>query len=124
MRASLLFLLIAFTAFSQKKPITLQPLELTGAPPVAAGNPVAWSPDGERFLFLRGQQMMVYTAATQTSKELVDLSKLPDAKVDVVNTPQPFEWQNRRVSERPVQWGAGDRILYARGGELFVIDAN
>jgi dipeptidyl-peptidase-4 len=38
--------------------------------------------------------------------------------------PQPFDWENRRVRETPVQWSsAGNQILYSTGGDVFTIDA-
>ncbi len=103
MRASILFLLFSISAFGQKKPITLQALDEIGrlAPPGARGNPLAWSPDGTRFVYRQGARLMTFDAATQGSKELTDLDKLPTTKPVRNDTPQPFEWQNRRVSESP-----------------------
>ncbi len=127
MRASLLFLLTVATAFAQKKPVTLQALEeVAGLTPTGArGGPVAWSPDGTRFLYRQGTKLMKFEAATQTSTELLDAATLPAAKDTPLQAPQPFEWENRRVTESPVQWSSkGDKILYATGGEMFLIDAN
>ena len=127
MRAWYLFLLISVSAFAQKKPITLQAIEEIGRLPGtgARGNPVAWSPDGTRFLYRQGTRLMTFDAATQASAELTDISKLPTAKAAPETAPQPFEWQNRRVSESPVQWSSdGAKILYVTGGELFLIEAN
>jgi dipeptidyl-peptidase 4 len=127
MRASLLFLLISATAFGQKKAITLDALEEIGRLPSAGlrGNPLAWSPDGTHFVYRQGERLMIFDAATQVPMELFDLSKLPVRKPTPAVVPQPFEWQNRRVSESPVQWSSdGSKILYATGGELFLIDVD
>ena len=124
MRASFLFLLTLATAFAQKKPITLQALEEIAAIPAAGtpGSPLAWSPDGTRFVFRQGEKLRIYSAATQTSSDLTDVAKLAPTPDTVTQSPQPFEWENRGVSETPVQWSAtGDSILYAAGGELFLI---
>jgi dipeptidyl-peptidase-4 len=125
MRASLLFLLVSTAAFGQRKPITLAALEEIGrlAPTGGRGNPLAWAPDGTRFVYRQGTRLMTFDAATQASNELTDLDKLPTTKAQQADAPQPFEWQNRRVSESPVQWSSdGNKILYATGGELFLID--
>lgn len=121
MRAWVLFLLILPAAFGQKKVVTLEPVQLSGQAPAAPSNPLAWSPDGTRFVFRQGAMLRIYDAATQTSADLLDTNKLPVTKVGTA--PQPFEWENRRVSESPVQWAATGKILYASGGGLVLIDA-
>ena len=105
MRASFLFLLTLATAFAQKKPITLQALEEIAAIPAAGtpGSPLAWSPDGTRFVFRQGEKLRIYSAATQTSSDLTDVAKLAPTPDTVTQSPQPFEWENRGVSETPVQ---------------------
>lgn len=102
--------------------MTLEPVQLSGQAPAAPSNPLAWAPDGTRFLYRAGAALRVYDAATQTSTELLDTAKLPMANV-AIQDPQPFAWENRRVSESPVQWASTGKILYASGGDLFLIDA-
>lgn len=124
MRAWILFLLMLGAAFGQKQPVTLEPVRPSGATPAAPSNPLAWSPDGSRFLFRQGTSLQIYDAATQTSAELLDTDKLPAAKVETPDTPQPFAWENRRVAESPVQWAAtGAKVLFSNEGALFWINA-
>jgi len=125
MRVLLLFLLMLSAAFGQKKPVTLQPVELTGEAPVAASNPLDWSPDGQRFVFNQEGRLKIYDAGTRTARELLDTATLPFGPAAPPQAQQPFEWQNRRVTERPVQWSSkGDKILYASRGELFLISTS
>jgi dipeptidyl-peptidase-4 len=127
MRVWFLFLLLALPLAAQKKPVTLAALEEIAklAPSGAPGNPVAWSPDSNEFAFLQGSKLMLYRLATLSSKELIDVNKLPVTKRAAPTTPQPFAWENRRVSESNVQWAArGDVLLYNASGELFLIDMN
>jgi dipeptidyl-peptidase-4 len=35
---------------------------------------------------------------------------------------QPFDWENRRVRETPVQWSGG-QVLVSTGGDVFIVDA-
>ena len=126
MRVWILFLFLAAQVFAQKKPVTLAALEEIAklAPRDVPGNPLAWSPDSNEFAFMQGSRLMLYRLATLSSKELIDTDMLPLSKKPAA-APQPFEWENRRVSESNVQWGAReDWILYNAGGELFLIDRN
>lgn len=127
MRVALLLTFAALSVLAQKKPVTLDALRdiaslpATGAP----GNPLAWTPDGERFVYRQGQRLMLYEAASQASREFTDLNQLPAGPAGPATAPQPFAWENRRVSETPVQFFPdGQRLLYAQGGELFLIAAD
>ncbi|MEP6963686.1 MAG: DPP IV N-terminal domain-containing protein, partial [Acidobacteriota bacterium] len=125
MRACLLFLISITSLSAQKKPITLEALQEIGrqSPSGAPGNPQAWSPDGTRFIYRQGTRLVVYDASTQQSKELLDTAPLSKAATNPVERdPQPFEWENRRVSEDGLQWSSlGDGLLYSTGGDLFWI---
>jgi dipeptidyl-peptidase-4 len=133
MRSRYLFLIaaaIAFNqaAFAQKKPITLDALqEIATLPPTnALGNPLSWSPDGSRFVARQGSSLVIYDAASQSSRTLTDLSVIDRSARDHSNSeatePQPFAWENRRVTESNVQWASsGNRILYVSAGELYMI---
>jgi len=130
MRAAVLFLASVLLVpqallLAQKKPVTLEALEeASRLAPQSPGNPVAWSADGTKFLYRRGRQLMVYDASAKSSKELLDTSLLDAAAVKPASQEaQPFDWENRRVRDTPVQWSStGNQILYSTGGDVFVID--
>ena len=59
--------------------------------------------------------------STGSSKDLVGTAAMDSAAVEpVVAESRPFDWQNRRVRETPVQWVGGE-VLYSTGGDVFVI---
>ena len=123
MRAAFLFLAcIPACLLAQKKPITLQTMEEAAHPaPQGPGNPVAWSPDGQQFLYRLGRRLVIYDPATGSSKDLIDTTAMDAAAVrPAVVESRPFEWENRRVRETPVQW-SGSEVLYSTGGDVFVV---
>ncbi|MEO8096814.1 MAG: S9 family peptidase [Acidobacteriota bacterium] len=125
MRASFLFLLSITTLVAQKKPITLEALQEIAQLPSsgAPGNPLAWAPDGTRFVYRQGTRLIIYNAAERTSKELLDTAPLSKAATDSIeHETEPFQWENRRVTESNLQWSsAEDALLYSTGGDLFWI---
>jgi dipeptidyl-peptidase-4 len=131
MRAAVLFLASALLVpqqplLAQKKPVTLEALEeASRVAPQGPGNPVAWNADGTKFLYRQGRRLLVYDPGLKSSKELLDTSALDAAAVKPASQEtQPFDWENRRVRETPVQWSsAANQILYSTGGDVFVIDA-
>ena len=129
MRAAVLFLACASLASpalqAQRKPVTLDALEEAARlAPQGPGNPVAWNAEGTRFLYRQGRRLMLYDPAARSSKEVVDTGAMDSAAVKPASQePRPFEWENRRVRETPVQWSsAGDQILYSTGGDVFSIE--
>ena len=130
MRAAVLFLASALLVpqqplLAQKKSVTLEALEeASRLAPQGPGNPLAWNADGTKFLYRQGRQLLVYDPGLKSSKELLDTSALDAAAVKPASQdPQPFDWENRRVRETPVQWSsAGNQILYSTGGDVFTID--
>jgi len=128
MRAALLLIACApACVLGQKKPITLETLEeasrLTAEGP---GNPAAWAPDGRRFLYRQGRRLVIYDPATRLSKDLIDTSEMDAAAIRPASAgPRPFDWENRRVRENPVQWSStGAEILYSAGGDLFIVSVD
>jgi dipeptidyl-peptidase-4 len=127
MRPAILFLACASLVFSQetpaqKKPITLETMEEAARlTPQGPGNPVAWSPDGQRFLYRQGSRLVIYDPATGSSKDLIETAAMESAAVRPAPAEsQPFAWENRRVRETPVQW-SGAEVLYSSGGDVFLI---
>jgi dipeptidyl-peptidase-4 len=120
--AVVLFLACASLVLAQKRPITIETMEEAARlAPQGPGNPVAWAPDGKRFLYRQGRRLVIYDPASGSSKDLIDTSPMDSAAVPPARTPsQPFEWENRRVRDTPVQW-AGNQVLYSSDGDIFVI---
>ena len=126
MRAAILFLAcVPACLVAQKKLITLESMdEAARLAPQGPGNPMAWSPDGKRFLNRQGRKLVIYDPATGSSKDLVDTAALDSAAVrPAAVESQPFDWENRRVRESPVQWAASE-VLYSSGGDVFVIQVD
>ena len=124
-----MWLLILFVCavpglLAQKKPVTLETLDLAArGAPQGPGNPVAWAPQGDRWIYRQGRRLMVYTAASRASRELVDATAMDSAAVADAAERAPFDWENRRVSEANVQWSSnGGEVLYS-AGDLFLIQA-
>jgi dipeptidyl-peptidase-4 len=122
MRAAVLFLTCASLVWAQKKPITLETMEEAARlTPRGPGNPLAWSPDGQRFLYRQGRRLVIYDPGTGSSKDLIETAAMDSVAMRPEATPsQPFDWENRRVRETPVQW-AGNQVLYSSGGDVFLI---
>jgi dipeptidyl-peptidase-4 len=126
MRPAFLFLAcVPACLLAQKKPITLETMEEAARlPPQGPGNPVAWSPDGKRFLYRQGRRLVIYDPASGSSKDLIDTAAMDSAAVrPEAAQSQPFQWENRRVRETPVQW-AGNEVLYSTGGDVFLIQVD
>jgi dipeptidyl-peptidase-4 len=127
MRRQILFLAVALGAFAQKRPVTLEALASISAmdPADAQGNPLSWSADGTAFVARQGTKLIVYDANTRSARTLLDTAEIDKAareKASASTGKQPFDWENRRVTESVVQWARlGDRLLYVASGELYLI---
>jgi dipeptidyl-peptidase 4 len=121
-RAWLAFLLLAGTAFAQKKAITLNSLQAwrNSAAHATPGDPV-WAPDGKTFAYRQGNELKYFDIAAKKSYDVVDLTALDNAALSPP-TPERYEWENRRVDEATLQWSPrGRAVLYDGGGDLFLI---
>src|SRR5579864_5161604 len=117
MRKLLIFIFIALAAFGQRKPVTLDTLrELRGRVREVPGEPV-WAPDGKTFAYRQGQKLMLYEVAAKRTREVTSLEPLDEAAVKAPRA-ERYDWENRRVSEAPLQWDStGRELLYVRSEE-------
>jgi dipeptidyl-peptidase-4 len=129
-RAMILCSLVIATSsisFGQRKPITLAALdEVASLGPQGRGNPVAWSPDGTKFIYRDMRRLAIYDIPSQKSRDLLDTSAMDPSAGNPARLEQPaepFGWENRRVSESDVQWsGNGKQVLYVGTGDLYLIE--
>jgi dipeptidyl-peptidase 4 len=119
-------LLLAFTAFAQKQPVTLESLGAGGrgggGRGMMAGAPAAWMPDGKAFLTRQAGGIAIYDPATQKSRVVADTSAIDAAAVAGSLDEGPTDWTNRRARVADMQVSTdGKTILYSAGGDLFSI---
>src|SRR4029077_21074350 len=116
MRKTLIFVFFALAAFGQRKPVTLDALsELRRQAREFPGEPV-WAPEGKTFAYRQGQELMLYEMAAKQAREIISLDPLHETAVKAPR-PERYDWENRRVSEEPLQWdSAGRELLYVSGG--------
>jgi dipeptidyl-peptidase 4 len=122
MAGLLLLLLLLAPAFGQKKPITLETLNLP--PRRDTPGPAVWAPNGKMFAYEQGDKLMIYNPARKSSRMVVSTEAMSDAAVKVPDN-GPAAWQDRYVREAGLQWSpSGKDLLYAAGGDLFLIHAD
>ena len=92
MRVAVLFLLLVPAVLAQKRAVTLQALEeISRMTPQGPGNPVAWAPDGTRFVYRQGRKLVVYDPASKSSQDLTETAGMEDAAVKPAKAePEPF----------------------------------
>ena len=121
-----IILLFAAAALAQKQPITLETLNGAGRGGGRGGAGFAgaptWMPDGKSFVTRQGRSLMRYDPATKESKLLIDTTPIDAAAVNVPADDGPTDWTNRRARSGGMQVsGDGKTMLYAAGGDLFLI---
>ncbi len=113
--------MIAWVALAllAKEPVTVEAVaQYRPAPGIRA----VWSPQGGEFLYTESAKLRVYSVATRTSRELLEMSKLEGAAKEPPPAPR-FDWQNRGVVEQPIQWMPdGKRVLLQVKGDLFLLE--
>lgn len=117
-----LALLLACSAFAQKKPVTLESLEAgRGGGRGSAGAPT-WAPDGRTFVFREDHNLKVYDPATKSSSILVSTEEIDAAAAAPPPDDGPMDWQNRRAGRGGMQFSSsGKELLYTARGDVFVI---
>ena len=114
-RATTLALFIAALqplAFAAKKPVTVDAVVNAPASP---GGAIIWAPDGERFIVTDRGEISLYEIRSGKERSIIALDNLQ--KAAAASPPAPvFDWTNRRVGERDIQWFAdGKRLLVSAG---------
>jgi dipeptidyl-peptidase-4 len=118
LRAQIAVCFFAVSLFAAKKPVTIDAVTSASAPRAA----VTWAPDGEHFIVTERGELSLYEVRSGKERSIIALDKLENAAVKAPPSPV-FDWTNRRVGERDVQWFAdGKRLLVAASGDLFVVD--
>lgn len=99
-----------------RKPVTLE--DVVATRPAGPGA-IEWSPDGRTFLYEEAKKVMLYEVAARSARELVSVESL-EAKAVRPPEPERMDWQNRRVTEKRLQWSSnGEAILLKIQGDLF-----
>jgi dipeptidyl-peptidase-4 len=113
-------LILALTPLAaQKKPVTI---EAVVSQPAALRFEPYWSPDGKRFAYRESGKLYLYDVAARRATEILTWKALEDAATPVPE-PTAFDWENRRVTEQPVQWASDSRTLLAlAAGDVFLVN--
>ena len=118
-RAIVLALAFAVNLAAAKKPVTVE--TVVNAPSTRFPG-AEWAPDGERYIEKDGGQLSLYEVKSGKERVVIALDELERAAVKPP-AGEAYDWTNRRVGEREVQWFAdGKRLLVAEAGDLFVVD--
>ncbi len=118
---ALCLLFLGSFAFAAKKPFTIDAIV---NPPSSghSGGDAIWSPDGSRLAINQDDALSVYDLRTGRRRDVVSFDRLNDAAIQ----PPPealFNWTNRRVGEKDVQWFKDNRhLLVSATGDLFIVD--
>ncbi|MDP9052878.1 MAG: S9 family peptidase [Acidobacteriota bacterium] len=118
-RALATVLVLAGLAAAAQKPVTLEAVKDA---PAHSTPKIVWAADGERFVVNEKGQILLYEVRSGKERVIVDMDKLQQAAVPNP-APAVFDWTNRHVGEREIQWFAdGRRLLVAAAGDLFIVD--
>ena len=119
-----LCLLLAASAFGQKRPITLDSMNQGGRGGGRGAAAPTWASDGKTFVVRQGRSLAIYDPATRSSKDLVAVEAMDAAAAAIEVSPAglPFDWTNRRVRAGGLQFSSdGKELLYTTGGDLFLV---
>jgi dipeptidyl-peptidase 4 len=116
-RVFFLTCVVTTSLFAEKKPVTIDAVVQQSRD---HGSPqVVWAPDGKRFAYFQGSDVMLYDVAGKSEKTLLALGLLEKAAVPVPEAAR-FDWQNRRVTAESLEWSpSGKQLLLAVRGDLF-----
>jgi dipeptidyl-peptidase-4 len=81
-----------------------------------------WSPDGSRFITVRGEHIRLYDVVAKTEVDVLALDAIERA-VAPKSKCERTEWRNGNVREQAIDWlPTGDGFLLTAGGDLGVWD--
>src|SRR5581483_4710040 len=104
-----------------RKPVTID--AVVHASSTAAAPETVWSPDGSRLAINQRGMISVFEVRTGHRRDVISFEKLNDAAIRPA-AQTTFEWTDRRVGEKPIQWFADNRhLLVSATGDLFIVDA-
>jgi dipeptidyl-peptidase-4 len=114
-----LCLLLPLLLSAQKKPVTIESVTGAGGR-FGEGAAIHWAPDGRSFLYQQSRKLYLYDMDAKSATELVSLADV-EASARKPTPAVATAWENRRVSEQSVQWGAsGKQLLFSFEGDLFL----
>jgi dipeptidyl-peptidase 4 len=121
--AVIAFAVWAPTAWSAKKPITIDAVLQSEAKQRDTYGTITWAPNGLQFIVNRSGTLFLYEVRSGQSHDVITLTKLENAAVKTNRSDAGYDWTNRRVEESKVQWFADNRrVLVSASGDLFVVD--
>jgi len=125
MRKLALFVLLAFPAVAQKKPVTVEALGQALHVVRGAPAPELWMPDGKSFLIRQNNNLALYDCATRRSRTVLSLDEIDASAMTPPADNGPADWINRRAGLSPMQLSASGReLLYVDNSDIFVIHLN
>ncbi len=105
---------------AEKKPVTVD--ALMSAARHRHNSDITWAPNGSQFVETREGTLRLYDVPSGKQRDIIVMSKL-EAAAETSEPSQVYDWTNRRVGERDVQWFAdSNRVLVAASGDLFLVD--
>jgi dipeptidyl-peptidase-4 len=108
------------SAVAAKKPVTIEVAARPASPPESMGTPV-WAPDEKSFAFVAGKAIWLYEIKTKARRQLASLDEIAKSAAKPPS-PEPFDWENRRVRHETLQWlPSGKTLLVFAGGDLFLL---
>jgi dipeptidyl-peptidase-4 len=130
MPKSIVLLLAACAALAQgqaqKKPITLDSLtEAQRRAPGAMPLPSTWTPDGKLGLVINERRLALYDPSERRSRDIGSTGEMEAAAVSGEREDAPYSWQNRRTKSAGAQFlPSGKELLFATGGDLFIVEVS
>ncbi|MCE5310266.1 MAG: S9 family peptidase [Acidobacteriales bacterium] len=115
----LAMMLAVSAAAAQKKPVTVDAAAAARERKDVPSAPI-WAPGGARFVYTQDGKAWLYDIPSRTRRKLFALPALSDVAVKAPS-PRAFDWRNRNVREKQIQWlPSGNALLVEAGGDLFL----
>jgi dipeptidyl-peptidase-4 len=119
-RINFALLCLACTCAAERKPVTIDAVVERRRPADTASTQRVWSPEGKRFVYREAGKLLMYDAISRSARELLNVETSEKAATKFAE-PAEHPWENRRATERPIQWSAsGQELLLLAGGDIFL----